>query len=70
MGKKLSVIGVVRNDNYGLHLRERLIGFFKSIQECKYDIELVLTEWNPPSDKKSFYDEYKDIIPINETINY
>jgi len=68
MNKKLSVIGVVRNDNYGMYLRERLTGFFKSIQECKYDIELVLTEWNPPSSEKSFYDEFKDIIPTNKDV--
>jgi hypothetical protein len=68
MNKKLSVIGVVRNDEYGMYLRERLTGFFKSIQECKYDIELVLIEWNPPSFRQSFYDEYKDIIPTNKKI--
>jgi hypothetical protein len=68
MNKKLSVIGVVRNDDYGMYLKERLTCFFKSIQECEYDIELVLTEWNPPSDRKSFYEEYKNILPTNKKI--
>lgn len=66
--KKLSVIAVVRNDNYGVYLNDRLICFFKSIEMCPYDIDLILVEWNPPANTKSFYDEYKDILPKNKTI--
>lgn len=68
MQKKLSVIAVVRNDNYGLYYNERLISFFKSLEEFEADIELVLTEWNPPLNRKSFYEEYKNILPKNKKL--
>jgi hypothetical protein len=68
MKKTISVVAVVRNDNYGLHLEDRLIGFFNSIRECIYNIELVLVEWNPPTDRKSFYEEFYHIIPNNKKL--
>jgi len=61
----LSVVVVVRNDNYGLYLRDRLNCFFKSIQNCPYNLELILVEWNPPSENKTFYEEFKTILPTN-----
>jgi hypothetical protein len=65
---KLSVVVVVRNDNYGLYLQDRLTCFFKSIQECPFDLELVLVEWNPPKENKSFFEEFESILPTNKII--
>jgi len=63
---KLSVVAVVRNDNYGLYFQDRLTCFFKSIQECPFDLELVLVEWNPPQENKSFFEEFKSILSTNK----
>jgi len=65
---KLSVVVVIRNDNYGLYFQDRLVCFFKSIQECPFDLELILVEWNPPQENKSFFEEYKSILPTNKII--
>ena len=47
--KKISIICVVRNDNYGLHQADRTIGFLKSLNEIpnKDSYEIILVEWNP-----------------------
>jgi hypothetical protein len=55
----LSIVVVLRNDNYGGNLIERFEYFIKSIDNGinKYnmynDIEIVLVEWNPPSENET-----------------
>jgi len=51
----LSVVAVSRNDEHGGNLSERTNLFVQSLnQQCKrygLDVELVLVDWNPPSDR-------------------
>lgn len=63
--KKISVICVVRNDNYGLHQEVRTIGFLKSLNEIpnKDSCEIILVEWNPINGELSFYEKYKKYFP-------
>jgi hypothetical protein len=63
--KKISIICVVRNDNYGLHQVDRTIGFLKSINEIpnKNSYEIIFVEWNPIDNELSFYDKYKNYFP-------
>jgi hypothetical protein len=64
---KISIICVVRNDGYGELQIDRTNAFLKSLQEIpnKEKYELVLVEWNPPQDSKSFFQQYKEILPKN-----
>ena len=63
--KKISIICVVRNDNYGLHQEDRTIGFLKSLNEIpnKDSYEIILVEWNPINGELSFYEKYKKYFP-------
>lgn len=67
MNKLLSVIVVGRNDNYGEHLDDRITCFFKSIQDCNYNIELIFVEWNPPN-AEPISVKYADVLPKNKNI--
>jgi hypothetical protein len=51
-----------------MYLKERLICFFKSIENCNESIELVMVEWNPPQNSKSFLDEFGIFFPKNKKI--
>ncbi|MBU0576926.1 hypothetical protein KJ654_04710 [Patescibacteria group bacterium] len=54
-GSELSIIATARNDNHGGNLLHRMQIFANGLlaQSAKYRLrtELVLIEWNPPSDK-------------------
>jgi hypothetical protein len=65
--KKISIICVVRNDNYGIHQIDRTIGFLKSLNEIekKYIYEIVFVEWNPIHGELSFYEKYKNYFPVD-----
>jgi hypothetical protein len=64
---KISIICVVRNDGYGELQIDRTNAFLKSLQEIpnKEKYELVLVEWNPPQDSKSFFQQYEEMLPKN-----
>lgn len=68
--KKISIICVVRNDEYGLNQVDRTIGFLKSLNEIpnKQSYEIIFVEWNPLQNEISFYEKYLDYFPSN--INY
>lgn len=70
--KKISIICVVRNDNYGLHQVDRTIGFLKSINEIpnKNSYEIIFVEWNPIIHELSFYDRYVDYLPKDIDIKF
>jgi hypothetical protein len=63
--KKISIVCVVRNDDYGLHQVDRTIGFLKSLNEIpnKDSYEIVFVEWNPIIHELSFYDKYINYFP-------
>lgn len=62
---KISIICVTRNDEYGLHQDARTKVFLNGLNQIpnKDIYELVLVDWNPPADRPSFYEQYKDIFP-------
>jgi hypothetical protein len=68
--KKISVICVVRNDNYGLHQEDRTIGFLKSLNEIpnKDSYEIIFVEWNPIKGELSFYEKYEKYFPLGVNI--
>lgn len=63
MENYLSIIATTRNDNHGGDLIERTKCFVEGIyfqsQKHKLKIELIIVEWNPPSDKPLL----KDVLP-------
>jgi hypothetical protein len=68
--KKISIISVVRNDNYGLYQAERTTSFLKSLNEIpnKDSYELIFVEWNPINGELSFYEKYKEYFPLGVDI--
>ena len=60
MNPKLSIVATSRNDNHGGDLIKRMQIFIDGIVEqsnlFRFDIELILVEWNPPSDKPGLYE--------------
>jgi hypothetical protein len=52
----ISVVVTTRNDNYGENMRRRLDMFVQGLDQCqqKYPglFELVIVEWNPPTDQE------------------
>jgi hypothetical protein len=70
--KKISIICVVRNDDYGLHQVDRTIAFLKSLNEIpnKDIYEIVFVEWNPIIDELSFYDRYINYLPKSIDIKF
>jgi hypothetical protein len=70
--KKISIICVVRNDDYGMYQVERTIAFLKSLNEIpnKNSYEIVFVEWNPIIHELSFYDKYIDYIPEGIDIKF
>jgi len=63
--KKISIICVTRNDEYGNHQDLRTKVFFNSLNQInnKELYELVLVDWNPPSDRLPFHKQYEQILP-------
>ena len=59
--KYLSIIVTARNDNHGGNMLHRMQLFVNGIfaQSKKYslDTELIIVEWNPPSDKPGLAEE-------------
>lgn len=70
--KKISIICVVRNDDYGLYQVDRTIAFLKSLNEIpnKDSYEIVFVEWNPIIDELSFYDRYINYLPKGVDIKF
>jgi hypothetical protein len=60
MGDYLSIVATTRNDNHGGDLMKRTNAFVNSVYEqslrTQFPIELILVEWNPPSDKPPLKD--------------
>lgn len=61
----ISIVCVVRNDQYGINQYERTIGFLKSINEItnKKNYQIIFVEWNPLKENESFYEKYLDYLP-------
>lgn len=59
----LSIIATTRNDNHGGDLLRRTSAFvtnvFEQSKKFNVQVELILVEWNPPSDKPLL----KDVLP-------
>ena len=57
---KLSIVAVSRNDNHGGSMKERMQLFlnniFRQAEEYKFHIELIIVEWNPPSDRAGLFE--------------
>ena len=55
MNPQLSVVATSRNDEHGGHLRARMQLFVRGLAEqaerFRLPVELILVEWNPPSDR-------------------
>jgi hypothetical protein len=70
----LSVVAVSRNDDHGGNLFERTNFFVQSLnQQCKrnnLDVELVLVDWNPPSDRPGLAESIKWPSPDNAAIDF
>jgi len=66
----LSIVATSRNDNHGGDLLQRMEYFINGIiqQSSKYkiEIELIIVEWNPPSDEKKL----PEVLNIDETDSY
>lgn len=64
MGIYLSIVATTRNDNHGGDLLKRTTAFVESVyhqaKRCNINVELILVEWNPPSDKSPL----RDVLPI------
>lgn len=62
---KISIICVTRNDEYGMYQDLRTKVFLNGLSQIpnKEKYELVLVDWNTPSEKLSFYEQYKEIFP-------
>ncbi|WML35471.1 hypothetical protein [Clostridium sp. OS1-26] len=58
---ELSIVATTRNDNHGGDLKYRMQLFIDNILEqtkkYKFNVELILVEWNPPKDKKRLNEE-------------
>lgn len=62
----ISIVVTTRNDNHGGDLIVRTSAFMKSVfyqaERTQLPVELIIVEWNPPTDKPFL----KDVLPIPE----
>lgn len=65
----LSIIVVTRNDDYGQYQNERFRLFLRSLIDGQryLNIELVIVEWNPPDNRPSLSEQYKDLLEKIDT---
>ena len=69
----LSIVVVTRNDNHGLNLNERTNRFLDSCdymsQKHKVFIELIIVEWNPPSENESLSELFSKRLKRNNYLD-
>ena len=69
----LSIVVVTRNDNHGLNLNERTNRFLDSCyymsQKHKVFVELIIVEWNPPSENESLSELFSKRVKRNNYLD-
>jgi hypothetical protein len=69
----LSVVATSRNDNHGGNMLRRMQIFINGLSEqCRrhqLDAELILVEWNPPSDNPSLAEvlSWQEVLALSES---